>query len=114
MRTDGGCALRQAAAPDGTSLGTAGGVPSGSVNVTRAPPPGMFAAHMRPWWASTIPRLIASPRPTPGVADSRAPRVNFSKIDSSCHFGDARTRVADAHDEFAVRRVRRKSLPASV
>ena len=29
-------------------------------------------------------RQIARPRPTPEVADSRSPRVNFSKIASSC------------------------------
>ena len=38
---------------------------------------------MRPPCASTIARQIARPRPTPGVADSRSPRENFSNSRSS-------------------------------
>jgi len=63
--------------------GIAGGVPSGSANTKRAPPAGSFSAQILPRCASTMARLMVRPRPTPGVADSRAPRVNFSKIVSS-------------------------------
>src|SRR6185312_16858424 len=64
-------------------VGNTGGVPSGSVKMNDAPPSGKFAAWILPSCASTIARQIASPRPTPGLADSRSPRVNFSKIASS-------------------------------
>ena len=37
----------------------------GSVKQTRAPPPSRFSAQIRPPWASTRPRAIASPSPAP-------------------------------------------------
>src|SRR6202521_5783111 len=60
--------------------GRSGAVPSGSVNENLAPPAGLFSAQIFPLCASTMARQIAKPRPTPEVADSRSPRVNFSKI----------------------------------
>ena len=60
----------------------AGGSPSGSVKTNCAPlgRPGACSTQMRPWWAVTMASHTARPRPTPGVADSRSPRVNFWKI----------------------------------
>ena len=67
------------------SGGVAGGVAERKGEQKRAPRRrGSFSAQILPRCASTIARLIASPSPTPGVADSRSPRVNFSKIASSC------------------------------
>src|SRR5579862_3922379 len=66
---------------DSSGGGMSGGVPRGRVKRNCAPPPGFSCAQMRPLCASIMARLMASPSPTPGVADSRAPRVNFSKID---------------------------------
>ena len=77
------------------------------MNVKRAPPAGRFAAKMLPPCASTIARLIARPRPTPGVADSRAPRVNFSKIASSWPVG-----MPGPSSLHASRRARRRAASA--
>src|SRR5258708_39078858 len=63
--------------------GMSGGEPSGNATTKRAPPVGTFSAQIRPRWAATIARLMVRPRPTPGVADSRSPRANFSNIVSS-------------------------------
>ena len=38
---------------------------AGSVNENVAPRSGLFSAHMRPPWAFTMERLIASPIPIP-------------------------------------------------
>src|SRR5262249_4059621 len=81
------CVPHVAPAAVTTSGIDAGGVPSGRVKQNRAPPPGLVSTQIFPPWASMIARLIASPRPTPGVADSREPRVNFSKIASRCPSG---------------------------
>lgn len=49
-------------------LGTGGGsAPRGIRSRNPAPPPGRLRAWMEPPWASTTPRQIASPRPTPGT-----------------------------------------------
>src|SRR5260221_5562116 len=72
-----GCGISSPAA------GISGGEPSGSRMMNLGPPPGPRSARIFPRWASTMARLMASPRPTPGVADSRSPRANFSNIASS-------------------------------
>src|SRR5271163_4664933 len=60
------------------SVAVCGGAPNGNRNTKRAPPPGRVSARISPPCASTIARQIASPRPTPGLADSVTPRTNLS------------------------------------
>ena len=77
------------------SVGGGGGSSAGSVNTKRAPPPSRFSARIVPRCASTIARQIARPRPTPGIADSGWPRVNFSKIARLAARRQSRSAIVD-------------------
>ncbi len=65
------------------------------MKVKLAPPPGRLLAQILPECDAMIARQIASPRPTPGVADSRSPRVNFLKHRFLPARGQARAVVGD-------------------
>ena len=71
----------------GLALHPAAAFPGAASITKRAPLATPGSAVIVPLWASTIARQMASPRPTPGVADSFSPRVNFSKIASSLPLG---------------------------
>src|SRR5690606_32077907 len=61
----GGARAHHAGAPTPAATRGADSLAAGSVKAKRLPPPGRGSTPMRPPWASTMRRQMASPRPSP-------------------------------------------------
>ena len=86
-----------------SSVRTSGGsAASGRKKRNTAPPPGRDSARIRPPWASTIPRAMASPRPGPAARPGGVAAVELLEDERLLAGREPRPAIGDHHVHLAV------------